>query len=96
MLVGGIYGWRSERIRLIDNNLKAAVLLGLKGGVFVIAGYALGGRSGAAIAPEFAVLFNFGVPPTPSPRQRRALPAPSLTQGTQAMTTIWSPASSVT
>jgi heat shock protein HtpX len=45
----------------MNNNLKTAVLLGFMGGVFVVAGYALGGGSGATIALGFAVLLNFGV-----------------------------------
>jgi heat shock protein HtpX len=45
----------------MNNNLKTAVLLGFMGGVFVVAGYALGGGSGATIALGFAVLFNFGI-----------------------------------
>lgn len=45
----------------MNNNLKTAVLLGLMGGVFVAAGYGLGGSSGATLALGFAVLFNFGI-----------------------------------
>ena len=45
----------------MNNNLKTAVLLGLMGGVFVVAGSALGGRSGATVAVVIAVLFNFGI-----------------------------------
>lgn len=45
----------------MTNNLKTVGLLGLLGGLFIAAGAALGGQSGATVALVFAALFNFAM-----------------------------------